>query len=514
MNVVIYTRVSTDEQADKGFSLAHQLEVLNNYSRVKNFHVIKHFQEDYSAKTFNRPAWTKLEEFISANRKSIDLVLFTRWDRFSRNAPEAYRVLAKFRKLGVGINSIEQPLDIENPDSKIMLAFYLAIPEVENDKISLRVTEGMRKAAKDGYFVYRVPFGYKRCRINGKASIEPHPEEAPVVRWIFEQYETGLISQRELTIAIKRRFNKKIPLSSLVLLLKRETYMGMIRISAYRKEPTQLVKGLFEPIISESTFNRVQDILKGKSPAAIFRKDANSDFPLRGHVICPSCGRNLTGSRSKGRNAYHYYYHCQTPCKTRYRKAHMHDAMKTFLQSISIPEEQITLFKILIERELEQTRKDNHKLIAKHMKEIGEVEALIESAEERVFTGELSEELYNRMSAKHQQRIAFLNSEVEYLQNDYSAIDEYIESVSDLLSKLDQYFDKADFDTKSKLLGSIFPENLIFEDGEYRTAELSPLIMAIQHGMPVFNEIYSQKKAHSKNAPSWVGPPGLEPGTF
>lgn len=504
MSVIIYSRVSTDEQADKGFSLDHQLEVLTNFCKVKDLRIARHFQEDYSAKTFNRPAWQELEQYVSSNRQSIEKVLFTRWDRFSRNAPEAYRVLAKFRKLGVDINSIEQPLDIENPDSKIMLAFYLAIPEVENDKISLRVTEGMRKAAKDGYFVYRVPFGYQRCRLNGKASIEPHPEESDVVRFIFDRYSTGIIGQRELVVEVKRRFGIKIPLATLVLMLKRETYTGKIRIKAYRKEREQLVDGLFEPIISLDTFNSVQMILEGKSPAKSFRKDASDDFPLRGHLVCPSCGSHLTGSRSKGRNGYHYYYHCQHPCKVRFRLPEMHEALYDLLNSISLPNEQLSLFRYMLEIELEQTKRDNQKQVVQMMKEIGETEALIESAEERVFNGSLSEDLFNKTADKHRQRINFLNSEVHYLTKDYSELDEYIESTCAILSKLDYYYHLADIDTKTKLLGSIFPEKLVFEDGKYRTTATSPLITAINSQLADLSQKTEQKKASHEEMPSWV----------
>ncbi len=87
--------------------------------------------------------------YCKANRKEIDSIMFTRWDRFSRNAGEAYQVIAKLRNLGINVNSIEQPLDLDTPDNKIMLAIYLAVPEVENDKISIRVTEGPRRANKE-----------------------------------------------------------------------------------------------------------------------------------------------------------------------------------------------------------------------------------------------------------------------------------------------------------------------------------------------------------------------------
>jgi len=170
---IIYTRVSTDDQADHGYSLPHQEEVIRRYCTIKKIDVVKHFQEDYSAKNFeNRPDWKKLYSFVKANKKEIDVILFTKWDRFSRNVAAAYQVIDKLKAIEVTVNAIEQPLDMSVPDSKIMLAVYLAIPEVENDKISIRTKEGSRKANKYGAWTSTAPVGYRNQRTElGQASL-------------------------------------------------------------------------------------------------------------------------------------------------------------------------------------------------------------------------------------------------------------------------------------------------------------------------------------------------------
>jgi len=73
-NVIIYTRVSTDEQADKGFSLLHQKDVLEKYCALKGYNIVKHYRDDYSAKNFDRPGFKQLMEFIKANKKFVDLL--------------------------------------------------------------------------------------------------------------------------------------------------------------------------------------------------------------------------------------------------------------------------------------------------------------------------------------------------------------------------------------------------------------------------------------------------------
>ncbi|SDK56593.1 Resolvase, N terminal domain [Pedobacter sp. ok626] len=71
---------------------------------------------------------------------------FTKWDRFSRNAGDAYQMINLLQKNGINPQAIEQPLDMAIPENKLMLAIYLASPEVENDRRALNVFYGMRKA--------------------------------------------------------------------------------------------------------------------------------------------------------------------------------------------------------------------------------------------------------------------------------------------------------------------------------------------------------------------------------
>ena len=90
---ILYTRVSTDEQAINGYSLLDQLEKLKAYCSIQQIEVIAHYQDDHSAKDFNRPEFKKLLEYAKRNQNKIDLLLFVKWDRFSRNAPEAYSIV-------------------------------------------------------------------------------------------------------------------------------------------------------------------------------------------------------------------------------------------------------------------------------------------------------------------------------------------------------------------------------------------------------------------------------------
>src|SRR5690242_7267337 len=77
---ILYIRVSTDEQAEKGYSLKHQEEKLQSYCNQNNIDIADIYKEDYSAKTFSRPEFSKLFSVLKNKKHSINFLLFLKWD--------------------------------------------------------------------------------------------------------------------------------------------------------------------------------------------------------------------------------------------------------------------------------------------------------------------------------------------------------------------------------------------------------------------------------------------------
>ncbi|ASW72870.1 hypothetical protein IQ37_05710 [Chryseobacterium piperi] len=160
----LYIRVSTDEQADKGYSQRDQEERLRRYCEHHDMKIGLVIFEDHSAKSFNRPEWTNYLTYIKKKSNKGNLLLFTKWDRFSRNTADAYQMIGILKKHGITPQAIEQPLDMSIPENKMMLAIYLSTPEVENDRRALNIFYGMRRAAKEGRLLGAAPYGMiNRC---------------------------------------------------------------------------------------------------------------------------------------------------------------------------------------------------------------------------------------------------------------------------------------------------------------------------------------------------------------
>ena len=129
---VLYRRVSTTEQKDYGMSLSNQSEQLRSFCYRNNIEVVQDFEEDYSAKDFNRPVFSELLKFVAQNKNRIDYLLINKWDRFSRNTMEAMNMISQFKGLTVEVNCSEQWVNHEDPNQLIMLLLNLGMPQVDN----------------------------------------------------------------------------------------------------------------------------------------------------------------------------------------------------------------------------------------------------------------------------------------------------------------------------------------------------------------------------------------------
>lgn len=261
--VILYVRVSTDEQARTGYSLGHQEAVLTRFAELKEFEVVKVFREDHSAKNFNRPEYKKLFKFCKANKKEVDFVLITKWDRFSRNQRDALQEIKSFADLSIEVNAAEQWIDFSIPHNKMMLSIYLTIPEIDNDVRGINTRMGMRRSLKEGRWTGGAPIGYKNDRDHLRKPILVPNDKANLVRESFELFAIGLYDKEEL----RRMMNKKgltLSKSQFPNMLANVLYIGKITVPEFKGEDAQVVQGLHEPVISEELFNKVQNLLNGK----------------------------------------------------------------------------------------------------------------------------------------------------------------------------------------------------------------------------------------------------------
>jgi site-specific DNA recombinase len=479
LTVDLYIRVSTDEQADRGYSQRDQEERLRKYCDQHQMTVRKVIYEDHSAKTFERPEWKKLLLDLRRYKGKSDLILFTKWDRFSRNAGDAYKMINVLKKLGVEPQAIEQPLDMSVPESKIMLAIYLSAPEVENDRRALNVFHGMRRARKEGRWMGPAPIGYvNKSKEDGTKYISIQEAEAVHIRWIFGELAKRKYNTEQVwKMAVERGL--KCSKHNFWLAIRNPVYCGKIVVAKYKDEEKRLVPGQHEAIVSETLFDGVQDVLDGRGRNYRPKSITHSEFPLRGFLICPKCGKILTGSKSKGRNSYYTYYHCTPQCGTRFKTEETNSLFITEIRKYIPRRGMINLYGQLIMEEFKEatyhTRMERNKVL----KQIDVLNEQLNKARKEMLFERIDPADFKIMKADCEREINTLERKIVQLPNDTRTIEAMSEKGLDNLIRLDELFENGTVKEKREIVGSIFPENLTFNGSFYRTARLNEAVRQI-----------------------------------
>ncbi|WP_116788621.1 recombinase family protein [Flavobacterium psychrotrophum] len=515
-NADLYIRVSTDEQADKGYSQRNQEDMLRKYCENNDISVQNVILEDHSAKSFNRPEWIKYLEILKREKRRSDVVLFTKWDRFSRNAGDAYQMINILRKFGVEPQAIEQPLDFSIPENKIMLALYLATPEVENDRRALNVFHGMRRAKKEGRALGIAPIGYKnKITEDGKkyfGIVEPH---ATYIRWAFEELARGVKPADQIRKEVNR-MGLKCGSSVFYTMVRNPIYCGLIYVPAYKDEEERFVKGTHDPILSEYLFYEVQDVLDGKKRKVRSRSkiEADENFPLRGFLQCPHCGGMLTASSSKGKTRHYPYYHCQPGCRYRYRADELNELFERELRKF-VPHPAIKeLYKVIVGKLFSEFTKPENDQRKRISDDIDRLSQKISKARNLLLADVIDAEDYKALKEEAENEI----KKAERLLNTIGAnkpsqmqVEKLMDKAISTLSRLDTYYSTLPVSKKRELIGSIYPEKIVFDGKDYRTPKLNEAARLIYL---INNDLYSIKNRKGQKSAYLSGQvesPGIEP---
>ena len=478
--VTIMCRVSSDDQA-KGYSLDDQRERLTQYCQRNNYEIVYEIVEDHSAKTFERPEWKKWYSLVKSKQIEVDEILFTSWDRFSRDLLGALTMIKLLRETDNIIpQSIEQPINYDIPENLFMLAIYLANPDVDNQRRSIKIRGGIRQALKQGRWPRKRVFGYRSQRDSlGKSILVPHPEEARAVKYIYEEVIAGTPQSEIRKVLVAKGFT--ISKNNLCLMLKRELYAGKIVIPSEGEEPLRIIEGVHESIITELLFYKVQQVLfenrKVRNKSIPKYAKMRSDFPLRGVLKCNECANIMTGSLSKGKLGKKYgYYHCNHCKKQRVSIDVVHQAFDELLQKVNIDPNIIVLYNQILESLLDGTKKDGKVESKKLKSKIDQINKRLAVSQDLMLDGKIDAEDYKEIKARcvlQKNELQVKSCNYSFNKRDFST---YAKSGLNLLSNLPKAYYSATIKLKHQLVGSIFPDLFSFDGKICRTPNLNPVL--------------------------------------
>lgn len=476
----LYVRVSTDEQAKRGYSQRENEERLRAYCDSNDIEIKDVYREDHSAKTFDRPVWTKLLAVLKKrkNKAERNAVLFIKWDRFSRNVEAAYQMIGTLRQMNTEAIAIDQPVDFFTiPESKVILSVYLTIPEVENDRRALNTFYGMRRARKEGRWMGTAPLGYINwVTPDGKKYIMPKPKEAELMKWVFEELAKGvLVAEQVRKLANEKGL--KCERNNFWRLIRNPIYCGYIIVPPHENEELEFVKGQHDQIISITLFYEVQDVLNGNKRAVATKSNSVNLLPLRGFLQCPLCHRMLTGSGSKGRNGRYYYYHCSSAdCKCRFKAEEVNLYFETELLKYKLAPGAGELFKMVVMDEFKSSNRDELDERRNICKLIEEQETMLSNARRKLMKEEIEAEDFNIIKKECNTELRKLEEKLNELapaSQSLKSLEGLLEIVVERYTNIDERYGKAETEEKRRIIGSMYPENICFDGIEHRTARLS-----------------------------------------
>lgn len=302
-------RVSTEEQALHGDSLEAQETALVEHANTHNMKIYKIYRDaGFTARkpVLKRPAMLELLEDVKAGK--IDMVIFTKLDRWFRNVKEYHKIQEILERHNVTWKAILEDYNTATADGRLKVNIMLSVAENEADRTSERIKFVFQsKIAKKEVIIppQCVPFGYKIELIDGIKRLVKNEETREATEYFFN---TALsTSTRQAIIQTQDKYNIHRESKSWYVMCQNEVYTG-----TYKG-----VEDYCEPYITQKQFNEINE--RGKK----FRMAKKSRVYLfTGLIRCPNCKRLMTSKYCTPQcGTEYYYYRCSTSennrCKTK-----------------------------------------------------------------------------------------------------------------------------------------------------------------------------------------------------
>lgn len=287
-----YKRVSHSEQKLHGLSIAAQDRELNEWAKKNDVEFVGDYvDEGIPASRTNRPALLRLLEDVKNGK--IDLIVFTKLDRWFRSVSQYYKIQEVLDSNNVYWKAILEDYNTESADGQFKVNIMLSVAQNEIGRTSERIkTVFNYKLANKQALTGAQPYGYIIGE-NKRPTIDPNREQ--VVRLVFQSiFDTQAVRR---THALAKTLDPNISYKQVRTILKSDKYTGY-----YKNIPDY-----YPAYISYTKFLEIQDILKRN----IKESEGRRVYMFTGLITCPSCGKILGGGYTSPQAGYGYYmYRC------------------------------------------------------------------------------------------------------------------------------------------------------------------------------------------------------------
>lgn len=412
--VAKYKRVSKKEQAIKGFSLQAQDEALNEHIE-KNGYILagEYADEGITASTLNRPALQELLNDVRTGK--IDLIIFTKLDRWFRSVAHYYKIQEILEEHGVPWRTVLEDYNTETSDGKFKVNIMLSVAQQELDRTSERIKVVFESKIKNKQpITSSLPYGYKiGFDEHGDKRVVMDESAKEAIYDFFAHYEV-----HQCLSATMEFINDKYDLH-----ISYNTYKSMAKNTMY----CGIYHGVIDycpAYLSVERFDKIQSIVQGKKRV----KKYKHTYLFTGMFKCKSCGRGMVGTASKSTSGFYYYYRCNFMAKDKQCSNHVrvpeHRVEQFLLDNIKEK-----LSEYIVESEVQTVPAKKPKYSRSKIQ--GEIDRLNKMYQK----GRIDDDEYDKEYDKLQAKLDMCNSEPQtrdlkplkaFLESDFRDIYEYL----------------------------------------------------------------------------------------
>jgi len=495
---ISYCRVSSREQEETGYSLDAQEKLLAEYALKEGLIIAKVFKITESAS--GRQIRKTLNEMLAyAEKNKISIVLCEKIDRLTRNLKDASIVdewvraeserAVHFIKEHFVLNANTKAHDNFIWDMKVAVArFY-------TNNLSEEVKKGQKEKLAQGWLPTSPPYGYTTVGEKGRKIHIIDEKTAPFMRRMFELYASGnysLTALREKLYEEGFRSTQggKLAKSRLDDLLRDPFYYGAMRWNDVLYE-----HGAHEPLISKELFNKVQEILSGRTTPHKSKKT----FQFRKLLKCGECQGTITAEIQKGI----VYYHCN-----HYRNC----SQKKFTREDQLEEQLFGVFRFFENITAAEAAELKEKIKANHAQEVEYKEKQIKSFHDRymalqrrldnLYNDRLDERITTETWEKKQKEIveeqSAIQDRLKALKSDEAKYFEIWLNIIDLACRAREIYQRRTPEQRRTLLKHLF-SNLMLEDEKVGYTLTEPVEVLAKR---VQERIDAEKDFRTKKTPA------------
>ena len=294
--VLVYSRVSSPQQAQTGHSIKDQPEALRSYAKAQGWRVVGECTDPgKTGRNADRDGFKALMDSIKSLRP--DGVVVTRLSRFMRNARLTLNAVHEMRGLGVALICQDEPIDTRQRGiGDMFLAILATMAEWESDRLS-EYAKGTRQRliAKGRWPAGKTPFGYRLDKPTGELVVIE--EQAEVVRRIFRLYTERGIGMGAI---VKELAAHAVPSPTGKPVWGVNVVRGILTNGVYSGRHALGMTA--PPVVSQAIFDRAQTLRSTNRTVHPPRVDA---WPLQNRLRCSICGSRFKCAYGRnGRRSY------------------------------------------------------------------------------------------------------------------------------------------------------------------------------------------------------------------